>query len=351
METEDSSPTDGPDRSRARARLIEQAGWHLLAMIDDLLDLSRIEAGDIRLTQGPVPLEGLVRDCLSMMGTTAQSAGGEMQFVAEGPVGAVVGDQTRLRQVLINLLSNAIKYNRPGGHVWIKVVRQAADRVVLSVLDDGLGMSADQLNSLFTPFDRLGRESSAVPGTGIGLTISRHLVELMGGGIEVVSQAGKGTEVTVTLAGAGDEGAKEAIMLAREPSQPGNDHPASHVVYIEDNEVNAILMREILGRRPKIHLDIHATAHDGLQALQAATAQVDLLLLDMHLPDGDGLDIIRQLRANPKWRDLPIVIVSADALPANIVDTLKAGAVAHLTKPLNVDETLRYVDRFVRVER
>ena len=329
--------------------MIEQGGWHLLAMIDDILDLSRIESGTVRLSLEPVALAPLIGDCIALVSAAAQSAGVLLAVAPDADNCVVKADMTRLKQVLINLLTNAIKYNRAGGHVTIRAERVGDDRVALTVYDDGLGMDATQLRSLFTPFARLGREFTQTPGTGIGLTITRHLIELMGADISVASQPGEFTRFTLMLLAARDAGTTSVPLAATTPAVA--DYAAARVIYIEDNQVNAILMQAILGRRPQIALQVFETAREGMAALMADPGAIDLLLLDLNLPDADGLDVLRAIRRDPRSAALAVVTVSADALPAQVQASFDAGATALLTKPVNVDNTLRLVDRLISERR
>ena len=319
---------------------ILQAGWHLLEMINDTLDLSRIEAGVLRLEARPVDLAPLVQQCVDML--APQAAAQQISITVRLGPGAtdVQGDATRLRQVLTNLLSNAVKYNLPGGQVLVTSERTPDQQVQLRVHDTGVGLSAEQLAQLFQPFNRLGRERGSTEGTGIGLVISRRLAELMGGGLDATSTEGQGATFILQLPAAVREALPPQAAPAHAALQDGYRH--RHVQYIEDNETNIEVMRGILLQRPQVRLTVSMTAADGLAAVHRDPP--DLLLLDLHLPDGDGIDLLRQLKADARTVDLPVLVLSADATPTRVSDALAAGALQYLTKPLNVEALLALID-------
>ena len=322
---------------------ILQAGWHLLEMINDTLDLSRIEAGVMLLQPEPVPLAPLLAQCCALVGKPAAERRVEVSVQLAHGAATVQADPTRLKQVLTNLLSNAVKYNVEGGRVEVRGERLPGGQVALRVEDTGLGLSAEQLAQLFQPFNRLGREQGGTEGTGIGLVISRRLAELMGGRLEAESVPGQGATFVLTLPAAAEPG-----RPADAPAEPhgGDGVPArrgQRLLYIEDNETNVEVMRGILAQRPRLALMVATRAQEALQMLRAELP--DLVLLDMHLPDLDGIDLLREIRALPGAAGLPVLAVSADATPARIEAARAAGAADYLTKPLNVGRTLEHIDR------
>ena len=325
---------------RAWAGQILQAGWHLLEMINDTLDLSRIDAGMLRMSLMPVPLQALVDQCVGMLEPAAARRDIHLQVVLHDPSLRVLGDETRLKQVLTNLLSNAVKYNVPGGRVVVHSQPVGADSVALRVLDTGLGLSEAQMANLFQPFNRLGREQGDIEGTGIGLVISRRLAELMGGALHAESTEGQGATFVLTLplappgAGPDDPAAAPDPLVA-----PGR---RCRVHYVEDNETNVEVMRGILAQRPNIVLEVSTLGLDGLTAIRSR--RPDLILLDMNLPDVDGLELLRELQRDPDCASIPVVVVSADATPARIEDALAAGARRYMTKPLNLGSFLGMLD-------
>ena len=319
---------------------ILQAGWHLLEMINDTLDLSRIEAGMLRLEPTPVMLQPLLSHCLAMVGPAAARRGIELELHIGADVQRALADETRLKQVITNLVSNAVKYNVQGGRVVVRAVRESPQMVAVRVLDTGLGLSEAQMAELFQPYNRLGRENSDTEGTGIGLVISRRLAELMDGTLHAESVQGQGATFVLRLpwAAESEPSADAAVALDDEPDR--YRHRLVH--YVEDNETNVEVMRGMLAQRPQVTLDVSTLGLDGLTAIRAR--RPDLILLDMHLPDVDGLELLRQLQRDPQCADIPVVVVSADATPARIQEALAAGARHYLTKPVNLIGFLEVID-------
>lgn len=347
------------DSQRQRVQQIQHAGWHLLAMIDDVLDISRIDAGTLQLNMGPVGLRTALHGAVDLVAPLAERQGIALEGLPPVPPDwAVQADATRLRQVLVNLLSNAVKYNRPGGRVRLSVravpaVDGQADGFEVAVSDTGTGMSESQLAQLFQPFNRLGRERTSVDGTGIGLVISRHLVQCMGGELAVRSVEGKGSTFTVRLVRA-DAGQAAPPGLAPTPAAAATVQattassapPARHVLYVEDNQANSAVVRSALASRPWIQLTVSPTIEEALAVVHNRLTQrpPDLILLDVHLPDASGLELLHLLKANPETRDTPVIMISADAMPEQIDAALAAGAACYLTKPVQVAALLVQVD-------
>ncbi len=321
-------------------RQILQAGWHLLEMINDTLDLSRIEAGMLRLVLVPVAIEPLVAHCVAMVGPAALQRRITLQLHIDDDASHALGDETRLKQVMINLLSNAVKYNVAGGRVVVRSRRLDAQTLEIRVLDTGLGLDDAQMADLFQPFNRLGREQSDTEGTGIGLVISRRLAELMGGALNAESVAGVGATFVLRLPLAPMPAPQPGIGLP--PADASDRYRHRRVHYVEDNETNVEVMRGILAQRPQVTLEVSTLGLDGLTAIRSQ--RPDLILLDMHLPDVDGLELLRQLQRDPACADIPIVVVSADATPTRIAEALAAGARHYLTKPLNLASFLSVLD-------
>jgi len=335
----DRRPTLAPHQAAWTAQVL-QAGWHLLEMINDTLDLSRIEAGDLQLRTETVPLGPVVEQSLAIVAGAAQARRISVQVALAPACSAVQADPTRLKQVLINLLSNAVKYNTDGGQVRITSHLGADGQVCVQVQDTGIGLSATQLGQLFQPFNRLGRERSAVEGTGIGLVISRRLAECMGGQLQASSAAGQGATFTLSLPAASATAPADASRPA--PAGPPRLQVERHVHCIEDNQTNIEVVRGILAQRPQLRVSVSHTGLEGLSALRQRPP--DLLLLDMNLPDIDGVTLLKQLRQSPQLSHLPVLVVSADATAARVEAALAAGARHYLTKPLNVAGLLSLVD-------
>lgn len=330
-------------RQAERAAQVQHAGWHLLHMIDDMLDLTRIESGHMKLEPTAVPLADMLTECLSMVQPAAEGQGIQLlQDFPQGPL-HVLGDRTRVKQILTNLCSNAVKYNRAQGTVRCEVRRGASGQVEIRVHDSGLGLSPDQLAGLFQPFNRAGREHSSIEGTGLGLVISRRLAELMGGTLVASSQDQQGSVFTLTLPEA--RAAQGLAMSARVGTGAPDSYAAKRVVYVEDNETNAEVMKGVLSRRPQISLSIAETGEMGLATILSELP--DLVLLDMQLPDMDGLTILRALRANPSTQDIPVMMVSADATTVSIEQAFREGATDYVTKPLDIGTFLAQLDQLL----
>jgi PAS domain S-box-containing protein len=336
------------DAHRGHLRHILQAGTHLLALIDDVLDLARVEAGKQPIQLEPVALGPLLRECLDLVHPLAEQRqvrldGGD----AVDGAGCVTADRTRLKQVLLNLLSNAIKYNREGGQVRL-AHGETPDESWLDISDTGLGFAQEQQARLFTAFDRLGAEDGPIQGAGIGLALSKRMLELMSGRIEVRSEVGVGSTFRLWLqrqaapapgpareAGAGAGGAAASPT----PAAP----VARRVLYIEDNPVNAMLMEAVLERLPGVRLECASLPEVGLQLARARPP--DLVLLDIQLPGIDGFEVLRRLRAEATTQAIPVVAVSANAMPGDIERARHAGFDDYLTKPIDFERLLDLVQR------
>ena len=319
---------------------IQRAGWHLLEMINDTLDLARIESGNLRLQTTTLDLAELVEATVALVASDALARDIRIsQNLGPGTSG-IVGDATRVKQILTNLLSNAVKYNADGGRVHIASRLVKPDCVEIAVTDTGMGMTPAQMEELFKPFNRLGRERSATQGTGIGLVISRRLAELMGGTIGVKSFPGEGSSFTLRLPRAIDPDTVRSNLDAFD-SEPADYHRRI-VHYVEDNETNVEVMRGILAQRSQVQMEVSVTGLDGLAAVRAR--RPNLILLDMHLPDISGLELLRHFKSDPDIASIPVIVVSADALGPQIDAAMAAGATRYLTKPVDVSELLAAID-------
>ena len=338
-------PQLGP-RQHDWAQQIQRAGWHLLEMINDTLDLARIESGADALNLVPVALAPLVAASHAMVNTLAAQRDIRLTVDLPADLPAVRADATRLTQVLTNLLSNAVKYNRDGGTVRVtaRVTAQvsagmaAGGQLEVIVSDTGMGLSTSQLQGLFEPYNRLGRETSSIEGTGIGLVISRRLAELMGGTLRADSAAGGGAVFTLTLPMA--DSAAAALSHLTTPSVP--PYRRRRVHYVEDNPTNVEVMRGVMAQRPQIEMEVSTLGLDGLGAVRQG--RPDLVLLDMQLPDISGLELLRHLKQDDAIAHIPVVVVSADATLARIEEALTLGAARYVTKPFEVVEFLELID-------
>ncbi len=319
---------------------IQQAGWHLLDMINDVLDLSRIESGNLKLQIEPIGLPELLSASLAMIDTEAKRRRLTISTDLADGTGVLMGDTTRVKQILVNLLSNAVKYNSDGGRIHVASRMRPHDMVEIAVTDTGLGMTADQLAELFQPFNRLGRERSAQEGTGIGLVISQRLAELMGGSLRARSIAGEGSSFILTLPSAIEP---DTVPSNLDPLVTASAEYHRRIVhYVEDNETNVEVMRGILAQRPQVLMEVSGTGAEALRTIGAR--QPDLVLLDMHLPDMNGIELLERLKADPATAEVPVVVVSADATARQIEAAMLAGARLYLTKPVSVAELLAAVD-------
>lgn len=325
-----------------------KGGQHLLDLINDVLDVARIESGEMSLSLETVNLAALVDETLQLMGPLA--TGSEVTLApADGDRGVMLlADRQRVRQILLNLLSNAIKYNRAGGHVRVGWVLDEGV-VRLSVRDEGQGIAPELQGRLFQPFDRLGAEVTQVEGAGIGLALTRSLAELMGGSVGVVSTPGEGATFTVTLPAhhGVDEGEAPPAREVRPAQDPLSGlGGAAMLLYIEDNEPNVHVVEHLLTLRPGWRM-IHA-ALGGLGIELARAHRPDLVLLDLHLPDLAGRDVLRSLKRRDDTKDIPVAVLTADASSGLERTLLDAGAETFLTKPLDVDLVLALLDDVAR---
>ena len=324
---------------------IQDAGWHLLNLINDTLDLSLIESGVLRLQPSELDPVQAVHATLPLVAAAAQRRGVTVR-VAPSPPGVprVLGDNTRLRQILTNLLSNAIKYNRPGGQVEVGIGAGEDGTVEIAIADEGPGLTPSQAERLFQPFERLGREGSGVEGAGIGLALSRRLAEAMGGMLSLSPRPGPGACFVLKLpAVAVAAGAGLGPLAA--PEDDGAGYARRLVHYVEDNETNVLLMQGMLAQRPQIELTV---SHLGLDALGAVRARrPDLILLDMHLPDVDGLELLRHFKHDDDTAAVPVLVLSADATQERIEHAVAAGAAGYLSKPIDLAALLSAVDEIL----
>jgi PAS domain S-box-containing protein len=334
------SPTE---TQRPRIRYILSAGRHLLNLINEVLDISRIEAGTLQLSMEPVCLEEAIGEALDLMRPLAA----ERTIVLASNCSLdtatyVLADRQRLKQVLLNLLTNAVKYTAVKGCVTVSFADSGKDLTRISVRDTGAGIPVDKLARLFTPFERLGAERSTVEGTGLGLALCQRLVHAMKGAIGVNSTLGHGSTFWLDLPHA--QSPLQTLSVTRGPSaaEPPIAEESRRILYIEDNFSNVTLVDQMLAERPALEL---MTAMQGRVGLELARQHSpDLVLLDLHLPDMPGWQVLAQLKADQLTRDIPVVVISADATSPQIKRLLSAGARAYLTKPLDIAEFFRVIE-------
>ena len=340
--------SDTPPPSASQQRSLDQilnGGWYLLRLINEILDLSMIESGRVAMSREAMALTEVLRDCRAMITPQAQKRQLTLTFPSLAQPFYVHADLTRVKQVVINLLSNAIKYNRTGGSVLVEC-QQHGERVRLSVRDTGNGLSAEQLQQLFQPFNRLGQEAGSEEGTGIGLVVTKQLVELMGGTMGVESEVGVGTLFWIELAASSApelQLGEHTGNMGREPSADApHDAPRRKVLYVEDNPANLILVEQLIARRSDLGMLSAIDGHLGITL--ARQHQPDLILMDINLPGLSGTEVLTLLRADPLTAHIPIIALSANALPRDVRKGLDAGFLRYLTKPINVPEFMEALD-------
>ncbi len=341
MESASPLPTDSQKESIAQ---ILQAGWHLLKLINEILDLAVIESGKVSLSLEPVSLCEVLSECQAMMDAQAIQHGIQMTFPVMDKPSFVWADQTRLKQIIINLLSNAIKYNKANGTVIVKCEVQESDRIRIIVNDTGAGLVPDKIAQLFQPFNRLGQEASGVAGTGIGLVVTKQLVELMDGVIGVESSVDVGSQFWVELRSTAapdlrvEQSKQSAPYL---PPSPDNLIQSS-LLYIEDNPANMKLVVQLIELRSDIKL---LTAVNGTLGIELARAfQPDMILMDINLPGISGIEALKILREDPCTAHIPVVALSANAMLRDIDLGLEVGFFRYLTKPIRVKEFMETLD-------
>lgn len=324
-------------------REILHGGRHLLEMINEILDLARIESGMLSVSLEEVAMEPVLEECRALASPLAEARGIRLNVQATAARKGARADRTRLKQVLINLLSNAVKYNREGGRITM-ACHGHGNRVRLTVTDTGPGLSPEQQARLFQPFERLGADKAAIEGTGIGLALSRRLMELMQGEIGVDSTPGQGTTFWLELPAAQAE-VRDGPLPAKASAAEAEDASAAGrptILYVDDNPANIRLMERILGMRKGLRLLTADRPSLGMDL--AAAHRPALILLDINPPEMDGYAILPQLRASPRTRDIPVVGISANAMPRDMERARAAGFSAYLTKPLEVGKLLAVVD-------
>ena len=340
---ESDSPPPTPAQKESIAQIL-RAGWHLLKLIDEILDLAKVEAKQVPLSWEPVSLTEVMLECQGMIEPQAQQRGIHMTYPRSDKPYYVLADRTRVKQVLINLLSNAIKYNREQGTVEVKCTESTPERVRVSVKDTGAGLTPEHLAQLFQAFNRLGQETGGEEGTGIGLVVAKQLVELMGGVIGAESTPGVGSVFWFELNSVAEPHLSpeeaEGAVLPR-PHVPHGERLHT-LLYVEDNPANLKLVEQIIARHSDIRLLTAVNGNSGIEIARASRPEV--ILMDINLPDISGYEALKILRSDPATTHIPIIAISANAMPLDIERSLKAGFFRYLTKPIKVGEFMEALD-------
>lgn len=337
------------DPRAAQINEILKAGWYLLELINQILDLAVIESGTLTLLPTAVLLVDVMRECEAMIQTDAQKQRIQLKFSPIDPDCAVSADPTRLKQILLNLLSNAVKYNRKNGTVEVRCTEVAADRIRISIKDTGAGLPPDKIAQLFQPFNRLGQESSQVKGTGIGLVVTKQLVEMMGGAIGVNSAVGVGSEFWIELKRDNAEPAAAfKVPEQNEPAMPATaDNSLKKVLYVEDNPANVMLVENIIASNPRMRLLSAETGNLGVAMARAHLP--DVIVMDVNLPDISGYQALEILRQDPATKSIPVISLSANAMPSDVQQGISAGFFRYITKPLRITEFMTALDEALTV--
>ena len=341
---ESDSPPPTPAQKESIAQIL-QAGWHLLKLINEILDLAKVESGRVSLLEEPVSLAEVMRECQALIELQAQQRDIKLTFPQFDIPYFVRADRIRVKQVLINLLSNAIKYNREHGSVEVKCIASTPERIRVSITDTGVGLSQEQLVQLFQPFNRLGQEAGGEEGTGIGLVVSKRLVEMMGGIIGVESTVGVGSVSWFELSSVAEPqlsmaGSETATVVQVHVTDELRRH--NTLLYVEDNPANLKLVEQIIARHPDISLLTAVNGDSGIEIARAS--QPDVILMDINLPGINGFEALKILRSHPATAHIPVIAISANAMPFDIERGVKAGFFCYITKPIKVDEFMEAMD-------
>lgn len=337
LESGSPTPTDSQGK---KLNHITKAGWYLLELINQILELAVIESGKLSVQQEKLSLQEILWECQVMIGPQLLEKNIALQIAPFDPTLTVIADKTRLKQVIYNFLSNAIKYNKNDGSIDVLCALNNSGKISISVKDSGIGLSKEKLDQLFQPFNRLGQEKGLNQGTGIGLMISKQLVELMGGTIGVKSTEGIGTEFWIEFDCANALEMSNVIPnTLQSTSQNKLINIYKTLLYVEDNPANLMLVENIIIERcPNIKM---LTASEGKMGIALAQShRPDVILLDINLPDLSGFEVLQLLKNNPLTANIPVVAISANAMPHDRDRALKAGFCTYLTKPIKINEFL-----------
>jgi CheY-like chemotaxis protein len=336
------SPTGAQSESISH---ISRAGQHLLSLINEVLDIARVDAGRFALSREPIELAEFLSSAVELIRPVAERHEIALTLDRSETELHVEADRERLKQVILNLLSNAVKYNRPSGEVVVSCRASGSDRVRISVRDTGIGIAPDKMHRLFVPFDRLGAETTKVEGTGIGLALSQRIVSALGGVLDVESSPDEGSVFSIELKRAASIRPARANATARNGSGSARLRAGQRVftiLYVEDQDLNLRLVERLFATRPEYRL--LPAMQGGLAIDLAREHQPDLILLDLNLPDMSGENVLRKLKEDVALAEIPVITVSADAMGDRIEKLLSLGASGYLTKPFLVSEFFQVID-------
>ena len=334
------------EQQKSNSRQIYKAGKHLLNLVDDVLDLTKIEIGKIKLNLQAIPLKDLINECYELINPIALEKQINLKVTHQSNDCTVQADYTRLKQIVLNLLSNAVKYTPESGQVELKCETSKND-ILISIIDNGSGISAENQDRLFEPFNRLGKEGGTIQGTGIGLVITKKLIDMMGGRLEFESEINKGSMFTLVLPKHEPAPFKASPASLSTPAKIIKDRVNSslplELFYIEDNLTNIRLMQKIVALQVSWNLHTATTAEEGLQHIQ--TLQPDIILMDINLPEMNGIDAFLKIRQIEKFRHIPVIAISASAMQADIDKAIQAGFSAYITKPFDIQKVLNTIQK------
>jgi signal transduction histidine kinase/AmiR/NasT family two-component response regulator/flagellar basal body-associated protein FliL len=337
------------DSQNVRLQQISKAGWYLLELINQILDLAVIESGKVTLSQEPVSLVDVMRDCQAMIEPQAQKRDIKITFLPFDNTWFAYADHTRVKEVLINLLTNAVKYNREHGTVEVKCTASTPGRIRICIKDSGKGLSQEQLMQLFQPFNRLGRESGTEEGIGIGLVLVKQLVELMGGTIDVESTVGVGSEFWIELNRSVSPQLAADMTMPTELTTQAMKNAVYTLLYVEDDPANLLLVEQLIENYPHIKL---LSTHDGNLGIALARAHFpDIILMDVDLPSISGIQALKILHQDPATTHIPVIALSAYAMPHDIEIGLAAGFFHYLTKPIKTNELMKVLDDALKLSK
>jgi len=343
---ESDSPPATPSQKKSLAHIL-QAGWHLLKLINEILDLAVIESGQVPISLEPVSLAEVMFECQGMIEPQAQQRGIKLIFPQFDIPYFVHADRTRLKQVLVNLLSNAIKYNIKQGTVEVECTERTPGRTRITIKDSGAGLSQEQIGQLFQPFNRLGQEAGGEEGTGIGLVVAKRLIELMEGTIGVESTVDVGSVFWFELALAAEPHLSMEVVEAETSARTFMRRGAQlhTLLYVEDNPANMSLVKKIIARHPEIRLLTAVNGNSGIEIARASQPDVILMDINLPVPGINGLEAMKILSADPATAHIPVIALSANAMPRDIENGLAAGFFYYLTKPIKINEFLSVLDK------